>query len=196
MPQADVLNFIALLGGIEAETPQILNYYKDIATDLGHQGLFTEWQLVPAVKNQGVYATDPAIVELLGVFYDDEFLSQVTLKELEARSPQWRDTIGHPICYTEDQQDRNAFQLYPAPDADSDPQIFIHGAPFGLDYPRGTIAVIVSDVRVDYPTWIDLPFSLAIMALEFMRDSDHRNENFATVCMKLGSLLMAMVSGE
>lgn len=196
MPQADVLSFITLLGGIEAETPQILNYYTDIAKDLGHQGIFTEWQLVPTVAGQGIYPLDPGVIEVLGVFFDDEFLSMAQLKELEARNPNWRDAIGHPICYTEEQQDKNTIQLYPAPEAGSDPQIFIHGAPFGLDYPRGTAAVIVSTVRTDYPTWIDLPYALAVMALEFERDSDHRNKNFADVCTTLGGLMMAMVTAE
>lgn len=196
MPRADALALVRLLGGIETQNPQITNYYADIATDLAHQGVFTTWLLVPAVKNQGGYDLGTDMVEVLGVFYDDTLLSRASFRELEAHDPQWRDRIGRPICYTAEQESRHAIELYPAPDANSDVENFVNGAPFGLDYPRGTIALIVSEVRVDYPTWIDLPYALAIMALEFQRDSDHRNTAFADASMALGGLLMAMVVGD
>jgi len=196
MPKVDALAFVRLLGGIATETPQIDHYYADIATDLGHQGLFTTWQLVPAVARQGSYSVDAAIVEILGVFYDDVLLSRVTLRELEAHAPHWRDLVGAPIAYTTEQLDRHEIRLFPSPESSADPEIFVHGAPFGLDYPRGTIAVIASDLRVDYPTWIDLPYSLAVLAREFRRDSDHRNVAFADASQALGGLLMTMVVGS
>lgn len=199
MSQTTAMAWLPLLGNLQAEDPQMTSYYLEGMTDLAKRPLFCSMTLIPVVAGTAEYALpEPASapwgVRILAVFLDDVMLSLTTRKCLEAISPDWRDHRGMPIAFTTSEQEPRAFRVYPTPQDASAAQSFILGAPFGVEYPAGTLCVLHTDYRTELPPWMDLPIAFAVLWREFSRDSDHKDAMFAQACKTLGDLAYGMVS--
>lgn len=193
MSKASVLALASELGGGQVASIQAQTYYDDLMVDIARQALFNQLEIVAAVRDTAVYTLPTQMSQILGVFYDDRMLSMATERELESVTPQWRDHRGQPVAYLIEKLSRHEFRLYPKPTAAGGVVIPLNGAPFGLDYPVDTIAVLASEVRQDLPEWMDLPLALIVLAREFARDSDHMDDTFAGACRTLGALFLDMV---
>ena len=210
--------------------------YDDAMFDVAGQALFNVVEIIPTSEDQPVYARPPETTDILAVFYDDDMLSLVTLRELETVHPDWRKRRGRPVAYLIEDQSNDEFRIYPRPmtsplpppavPADADlllegggsvlleggggdvlldplpapppptdllsPVIPLHGAPFGLDYPVDTLAVLASQRRTDLPDWMDLPLALAVVAREYARSSPHMDKVFAGAARQLAALFLSM----
>ena len=82
----------------------------------------------------------------------------------------------------------------PAPDKPSKPFVVTYGEPTGRDYPPYAIMVLHTELRSLVPDWLELPVAFEILAREYRRESDHRDDAFATLCQRFADLLYAMVS--
>jgi hypothetical protein len=189
----DVLALAQALANMQASPTTLDQMYDDAMLDVAGQALFNVVELVAATPGQAVYPRPLGMTDILTVFYDDSMLSLVTLRELEATHPDWRSRQGRPVAWLIEDQSNDEFRLYPAPLRAPDPVIPLHGAPFGLDYPRDTIAVLGSQARRDLPDWLDLPLAFLVVAREFSRASPHADKAFSAVCRQLGGLYLGMV---
>lgn len=194
MSKASVVALALELSQGQGSPTNLDQLYDDIVVDVAQRSLFNVLETMPAVAGTATYQRPDRIAEVLGLFYDDTMLSLVTLRELEAVNPQWRDHAGRPVAYLIEDLSHETFQLYPVPVTGSTPVIPVHGAPFGLDYPSDTIVVLGSEKRQDMPEWMDLPLALLLLSREFGRPSQHTDKVFAGACRTLGALLMLMVA--
>lgn len=196
MSKATVLGLAQLLANAQADATNLDQLYDDMTQDVAQAALFNQVVSTPATAGTGTYDFEALVglSELLGLFYDDDMLSQLSLRELEATSPDWRAATGRPVGYTREDLSHNVIRLYPVPVTTGDAVIPVHGAPFGLDYPRDTLAVLGSFPRRDMPAWLDLPLALKLLAKEYARDSPHIDLAFSEACGQLGTMLMAMVA--
>ncbi len=194
MSKASVLALAQELANTQASATNLDQFYDDVVKDVAQQALFNVIEIMDAPAGQAVYVKPDRTSQLLGVFFDDTMLSLVTLRELEATRPQWRDSVGRPVAYLIEDLGHDEFQLYPAPVTTGDPVVPVHGAPFGLDYPANTIAVLASEIREDMPDWLDLPLALIVLSREFARPSPHMDKTFAAACRQLGTLFLSMVA--
>lgn len=193
MSKASVLALASQLANMQGSDTNLDQFYEDAVMDVARQAMFNVLEIIPTHEGQSVYVRPERTVALLGLFYDDTMLSLVTLRELEATTPDWRERLGVPVAYFIEDVSHVAFGVYPTPVAPGDPVIPVHGAPFGLDYPAGTLAVLASDKLHDMPEWMDLPLALIVLAREFSRPSPHMDKVFAGACRNLGTLLLSMV---
>ena len=196
MPLADVLSLLTQIAGIESQSPQIDEYYVDVGKDMAHHAVFCIATLQPTVAGTAEYTLDPSTVEVLVVLYGTGMLIHATMPELEQVSFTWRDTAGTPIVYNDEEVSKHVIRLYPNPTQSSGTFTFPNALPFGVDFPARALAIICSQTRVDYPTWMDLPLALLVSSLEFGRDSDHRNPAFVQACKGLGELLLNFAIGD
>jgi hypothetical protein len=196
MPLADVLDLMTQIAGVEIQSPQINDYYVDVGKDLAHHAVFCLATLQTTTAGTAEYTLDPSTVEVLVVLYGTGMLVHATMVELEQASFTWRDTTGTPIVYNDEELSKHIIRLYPNPTLSSGALNFPTGTPLGTDFPARALAVICSQIRVDYPTWMDLPLALLISSLEFNRDSDHKNPTFVDACKGLGELLLTFAVGD
>ena len=196
MSKASVLALAQQLANRQADATNLDQLYDNLVQDVAQAVLFNRVVSTPATAGTGTYNLEAilGVSEILGLFYDDDMLSLLSLRELEATSPDWRAAQGRPVGYTREDLSHNVIRLYPVPVTASDPVIPAHGAPFGLDYPRDTIAMLGSFPRRDMPVWLDLPLALLLLAKEYARDSPHIDLAFSEACKQLGDLVMAMVA--
>lgn len=193
MSRASALALAGELAGGQASPTHLEQFYDDTVLDVAKQALFNVLEIVPASAGVGLYAKPEHVVAMLAAFYDDTMLSLVTQRSLEATTPDWRDVLGTPACYMIEDLSHDQFRVFPTPTLAGGPVIPMHGQPFGLDYPSGTLAVLGSDKLEDMPEWMDLPLALTVLAREFGRPSQHMDQVFAGACKSLAAMLLMMV---
>lgn len=194
MSRSSVLTLAQVLANGQADPDLLGAFYDDAMQDVARQALFNGLRMLPVTAGQGVYDRPADLVTTLAVFYDDVMLSLVTQRELEAVGMAWRDRIGVPHAWMHEDLSHEVFRLVPAPVSPSEPVVPVHGAPFGLDSPAGTVALLASERRRDLPDWMDLPLALITLAKEFARPSPHLDLAFSAACRSLGTTMLAMVA--
>jgi len=188
--KSDVLQLVSDLSGGLADATVADRLYREIVMDWGqHEWLVSASQVtVDGVTAQ--YDAPPATLRILAVIFGDTVLSHTTRRALEAVDPVWRQTTGYPRAWVTETEGDRRFRLYPYPDVASTPMMVVTGALFGADWPPDSIAVIYTENRRDVLDWLQLPLALAILAREFVRESDHQSLGFAKVCNDLSTLLL------
>jgi hypothetical protein len=194
VPKATVLALVDTVGRGQADATAAERYYRDVVFDAGRIELATELTLVPATAGDADYALPSGAVRLLGVFFDDVALLPVSLRELEATNPQWRDEVGAPVAYVTEGETVQTFRLYPAPDVNSKSFIPVFGEPTGRDFPLYNLAILHTEIRDDYPEWTDLVFAFGVLAREFARESNHRDPVFAAACHQVFTSLIEVLA--
>lgn len=195
MAKAAVLALVNDLSYAQADATTVDRYYAEVVQDLTRRGAVVTITLVDVVAGTATYSPPDEAIDVLGVYYDDRVLSRATPRELEwSYGRHWRDVRGSPVAYVEVDETEQAFRLVPVPDHASKPASFIGGSPFGVDYPEGTLALIVTERREDLPEWFDLPLALLVCAREFARESNHRDGGFAQACGSLADAMLAMLA--
>lgn len=196
MAKADVLQFIDDVSQSQAEATTVDRYYDDVIEDICRlpEGFLSNVDLVSVTKGTSVYTYPANTVDLLGVFWDDAILRRAALAELESLDPQWRDHNGDPLVFTEAELSTKSFQLYPNPQRASKPFSFPTGLPMGTDYPEYSVAVARTRTVDNLPEWLEWPVAFEVLSREFMRESNHRDVDFATLCRQLSLVLLRMVA--
>ena len=194
MSKASVLTLIQDLSLSTADATAIERYYRDVVYDLAAGGWLAQATLVATTAQLGSYSMPDTSVSLLGLFYDDRQLTEEGLRSLEAFDSHWRDIRGVPIVYVVEGETEGSFLLVPTPEIASKDFIFMFGRPFGVEFPEYALAVVHTETRDDLPAWLELPVAFKVLALEFMRESDHQDKDFAAACGQLAVVLLTMVT--
>lgn len=192
--KADVLALVQTFAAQQADAQAIDRYYTDIVRDLATHQWLTNATLVPAITGTAEYLMSPPIVAVMDVIYDNSCLDLASLRVVETVDVDWRNRRGRPIAYVVEQEPADTIRLYPAPDGPSGPFIWLHGSPSGLDYPADAVCVFHTETREDVPAWLEVPIALRVCALEFERESNHRDPVFAKACDRLSTFLLQVVS--
>lgn len=192
MSKASVLTFVQDFSTTQVDTVAIDRYYDDIVRDLGAQDFLVQVSLVPVDTTTAIYTPPAPTIDLLQVFYDDRVLYKSALLEVEAIG-RWRDIIGTPVAYIVEDQTSKDFRLFPKPEVNSKPFVFLFGEPLGRDYPEYAAAVVHTETRVDLPEWLETPVAFEILAREFARESDHKDKPFSDACRALAKMFFDYV---
>lgn len=193
MSKASVLTFVTDFSTDQVDPVAIDRYYDDIVRDLGMQDFLVQTSLVAVNTTTAIYTPPATTVDLLLVFYDDRVLYKETLLNAEAIGAGWRDIIGTPVAYLVEDQTSKDFRLFPKPEINSKPFIFLFGEPLGRDYSEYAAAVIYTETRVDLPEWLETPVAFEILAREFARESDHKDKPFSDACRAAARLFFDYV---
>ncbi len=192
----------------EADQTIADRYYEDLVFELGNQDWLTDVSVLQSVNGTGIYTPPASAIRPLAVFYDSLQLSSAALKELELANQQWRDELGAPISFVIDEETGKSFSVYPKPDTTGGlvggigllgesvlGETTLGGeVELGAGFALNSISIIHTTKRTDVLAYLELPLAFAILALEFSRESDHQNLDFAVACKQLSDLLFLMVS--
>lgn len=171
-------------------------YYTHTLLDLARSGQFTEAAILTSQTGQESYRIPDEAVDTLAVFYADLDLARTARQSLEDVNLAWRDERGVPAAYTlEDEQDRT-FRLYPAAAIAAEDFIFMFGSPLGRDFPPNGVGMIYTVLRTDCQDFFDQVLAFAILAAEFSRDSQHRDDTFAKVCREWATTILKYIGGQ
>jgi hypothetical protein len=175
----------------------VANYQDDIFFEIARGALpgitvQVAASFLAATRNTAQYAlaTGSGHRTLLMLIYDDTQLSQADFEELYATDPEWRDHPGCPVAFTLDPVDRDKYQLMPPPDQDSGT---VAGSPTSFTtWPTNVITTIVTrtDVAWSGTPYADtiMPVAFEVLAREFSRDSDHKDEALAKMSKQMAQL--------
>lgn len=178
-----------------ADAAQSEYFYDQILYELHHQVLFTECSLVAATAETASYTLPTTAVRQLMFFWDTQQLDELTIEEAEAIfGLTWRDLIGPPEAYVLERETDRTFRLVPTPDTSSKDFSFMFGLPLGVDFPEYAISVVHTNYSADVHVLFDFPLAFAVLAREFLRESDHQDVDFAEACQMVSAYLLGMIT--
>lgn len=194
MSKTNVLSLVSRLGLGLADEIQTLKYYDDATYDIANREIICNIQAITVTAGDATYDFPTEMGQLYAVFFGDRMLTEVMLREMEQRSPQWRDEVGYPYGFVLSDETARTVRLVPTPkNVVTDAFVFTHGAPWGEDFPNDALAMLGTERRDEMPSWMDLFLALGILAREFDRESDHRDPLFAGACLALSNLISAFL---
>lgn len=194
MSKATVLAYVTTLANGQNDLVTCAEYYDRTVEAMARFPWLTTASLVAITAETSQYTLSSTQAKIIAVFYDDRLLDRMAVKDTEAVfGPAWRDLRGSPVGYVVEDEAAKTFRLVPQPTVTSKNFIFLFGSPFGLDYPLYTVAVIHTEIRVNLPSWLELPVAFQVAAKEYSRESNHRDFKFAEASDKMGAMLLAMV---
>lgn len=206
MPKADVLSLANDLSLAQVDQTILGDLYDDFMLELGRvEPWLTSVAMIQSLNGQATYTPQPEVIRILSAFYDELHLSNVGERELEETAELWRDVDGHPIAFTVDAETGKVFRVYPKPDVDGAALVggfgqvtyaeAIYGGsvPLGSAFSSGTISLLYSSKRLSFLPYMEFPIAFLLLQREFMLESAHRDEGFASACGALGTLFMEMI---
>ena len=192
--KAVVLSFVDDLSLSQADSVLAGQYFEDIAILEGKKLRFADVLVLDTPKGVSVYTPPEDTIDVLAVFYGPLQLSPASVLGLESVNPEWRDELGSPLAFTTDEEARKSFRVYPTPDVEGGvatgqgllgesvlAEILLGGTEvLGAGFPDNRVSIIRSWPRGDIvESFADISVALQIIALEFSRESDHTNTEFA-----------------
>jgi hypothetical protein len=201
MSKGDVLALVATLSNQMADPVATESYYNDVCVELARENWFAEAALITLTRGQVQVnlhdsVTGP-VVNYLGLIYDDTELEPVPLRLMEAIDPQWRDAIQYTRSYIIEDERSKVVALHPAPFVASNPNLGSFGEPFGLDLPTYNLAFFYSYAPIAPQApfyYLELAMALRILALEFGRESDHTDVEYAQAAQALTDLCKGLLA--
>lgn len=191
MTKAEIIALAENIGRVSIDADTIDVYFTDTLEEIGRFPkpplVNVELQEVTSGTAEHAYPDDAVLP--LHIFHGERHLSPETVANLEAYEDGWRALTGDPFAWTRDEKTTRTFELVPEPDSDSGDFAFIHGMPYGEDFPDDALTIIFSERRTtDIPDWIALYIALRILSREFTRPSDHQDTEFAVACDKVSQI--------
>lgn len=193
MSMADVQSLVNLLSNGQYDPTLFNQFFNSEMTIIGGQNWHTTAVPITFTAGQPTVNLPTTLLNLITVIYDSTVLSELTLRELEALTTGWRNNPGYPIAYTTETETSKTIALAPVPAQTSPPIVPVHGLPTGEDYVPGNGISIHSEYRTNPLPYLTLPFALAILWREYIRESDHMDVAFAMACKQLSDLLFEML---
>lgn len=183
MTKAEVITLVEDIARVTVDGDTIDRYYADVLEEIGKwvNAPLLNVEIVEITSGTAAYGYPTNAVAIIALFHTDRHLSKTSLIELEGYSSTWRDDTGDPWAYTEDEQAKRTYLLYPEPDDTS-------GAMFGwnlmgADMPSDAGVVVFSERREgDIPDWIGLYITFEILARDFAKPSEYQDKAFAELC--------------
>lgn len=171
----------------------IERFYDDAIRELGRFEILTKASLIAATSGTATYSLPEEAVQALAYFWDTRALDVARHPEVECRNIDWRGESGAPLAVVLEDETEDSFRLYPNPNVTSDDFIFLLGAPFGVDFPANSIGVIHTEYRETIPDYLDLPIVFSVLAREFGRDSNHRDELASSAYREMAAFLLSLL---
>ena len=171
MSKATTLNLVQQLSNGQANPTTAERLYREVVFDLGRDEWLSVFTLVPIPLGGGSVVMPAQIIKTNAMFYDDEQLGEMTLKQAQYLNPNWRDQPGVPHSYVFDGETRKQFRLDPFPLVASKPFIFVHGSPLGQDFPAYAVEVAGIETRTDVLFQMEIGVALLVLEKEFERES-------------------------
>lgn len=191
--KARILELAQTLAANQADATALDRYFDDVIFDLGAQLWLSAVTLQQTSRGTRTYYPPANVVGVHGLAVGSRWLSSMPLHALEAIDPGWRDRQGAPVAYTFEDETTDTFSLFPTPDTSGNALSFPTGRPLGIDYPDGALAVFHTETRTTLPDWLDMPIALKTLEMEFARESDHMDPDFAKLCGGVADMLLALV---
>lgn len=192
--KVDVLQLAQDYAGTVPDLPLMDHDYDDVLLALDPTELLVAMTMQEHDAGNNTFRVPHPAIRLLGVWYGEHELAMTTAQQLEATQWDWRTREGTPhAAVTETEGDR-MFRLFPSPDAQSQEFSFVHGLPFGVDFPGYCVIAAYTEVRDEIPNWLDLPVALAVLARAFAREERYRDPTFASIVRKLSERILLLVS--
>ena len=207
MAKADVLQRVDDLSVSQADQTAAGKLYDEAVFDLGRQDWLTNVAVLFSSNGVGTYTPPSQAIRILGIFFEDTFMSSVGIRELDSINRGWRDELGFPIAMVVDRETGKDFRLYPKPDvttpAGSGSQqlgLMTLGegqlgglVPLDGSFPSYGISIFYTEKREDVLSYMELPVALAVLVREFSRESDHKDATFAGLCIEMAAHLFSMI---
>lgn len=201
MSKADVLNLVATLSNNMADSAMAERYYHDVLFELAREDWFVEASIIPLQVGQlevdlSAGVSNP-LVDWNGLIYDDRELEEAPLNLIESIDPHWRDRRGSPRSYIIEDETSKTVALHPAPIVNSNPNLGNFGEPLGLDYPTYNLLLFYSYAAESASApwyYLELVIALRILSLEFNRESDHTDMQFAQSAQALSDLCKGLMA--
>ncbi|MEE9586071.1 MAG: hypothetical protein V3W09_04140 [Nitrososphaerales archaeon] len=190
MTKALTLTLVDDLSRDQADSTLTGRMYDDLVRELGRTRTIVRASLIETVAGTAVYAQPTTSIERLATFHDTSILDELSLQELESLNHQWKDEKGPPIALTTEELAEKSFRVFPVPETGSGT---VAGGDFGTGFIVNALSSIHTNFEADLPEWIELPLAFAILAMEFSRESDHRDIDFANFCAGFADFLFEMV---
>jgi hypothetical protein len=199
--KADTLALVQTLSNGMADSVTSEKYYNDVCFELAHENWFVEASLVPVTEGERTVSIDqavgPGMGDILGLIYDDVDLDMAMLNDIESIDPYWRDAFGYPRTYVVEDVNQKSIQLHPRPQVTSNPNLGNFGLPLGQDYPTYNVAAFYNYAPLDpQQPWyyLELLIALRVLSLEFSRESDHVDSEFAQSAQALYGLFKSLLA--
>lgn len=193
MAQNDVLGLVSTLSGGQADATLAAQFYGEIVDSWGAANYLSNATLITQTATEEFTLPAP-VRNVMGVIFDDSELGYLSLRELEALDPLWRNTKGpKPVAWTSEGESAKTLALYPTPVVAAAAPGGVPD-PLGTDYPPYSIVLIHSESRTNVPVYFELPLALLILEREYARESDHADIELAAAFGETGRLLLGMVS--
>jgi hypothetical protein len=169
--------------------------YDDTVKLAGRLGFLGTASAIQSVATTRRYASPADTTQLLGVFYDDTYLPEHTLLDLENVSADWRaDTDATPLAASFDTEVPNTFTLYPDPVAGSNAPSGTFATAFGSGFEANQLSVLHTHHPTDIDSWLEPFVMFLVLRLEFQRESHHQDPTTADAAEKLSQLMLTLVS--
>jgi hypothetical protein len=193
--KADVLALAQIYAKDLAHTDALGRYYTDGVRDFGKERILLDAYVVPVEEAVAVYDYPVGTIRIFDVFFGDRWLSFEDWRTFQVQDTAWQTRTGTPRHWYIQDEERQKFRLYPAPDTTSANVAPTFGEPLGRDYPSDRLLIIASEQREDVPLWFESSLAFLLLSKEFQRESDHQDMAFAKSAGQIGNFLLAMVSG-
>lgn len=190
MTKAATLTLISDLSFGQTDATHISNIYDDVVTELGQLDVLVRAELIASVIDQATYSLTSTAIKKQAIFFDDEFMDEVSLGTLEAVNIDHRDEKGKPLAVYQEALTEKNFNLYPIPDRESGA---VGGGDFGTSFPINAITSIHTNFESDLPVWLELPIAYTVLYREFIRESNHKDAEFAEACGQMATILWSVL---
>ena len=183
MTKAEIITLVEDIARVDIDADTVDRYYADVLEEIGKwmDAPLLNVEIVEITSGTASYGYPTDAVAIVALFHTDRHLSRTSLIELEGYSSTWRDDTGDPWAFTEDEQVKRTYRMYPEPDDTS-------GAMFGwnlmgADMPSDAGVVVFSERREeDIPDWIGLYVVFEVLRRDFARPSGYQDKAFAGLC--------------
>ena len=176
MAQADVLTLVDDISLGQANAAEAAVFYAEIIRELGFVEVLTGTETISVTAFNGNYTLATSTIMALEFYSTRGFLTKSDTPGLKSIfGSSWRNRTGSPVAVTMEDENNNSFSLVPIPQ-ESD-----------------TLTVICTETRTDVPTWLELPLALEILSREYLRESDHQDVEFSSMCKQLADLAFNLV---
>ena len=162
-------------------------YEGEISELAQRTGMFVEDTILHIEQGRADYLLDArAITPRSMALYPDGELESETVEALDQHDPNWRTQEGPPTHYTQDLHEPRTVRLFPIPEDDGTPGMWMGGFPS----PEGELYAVYTAIPQveDVPEWLDGRLSLSLAATEAQREGETQDMNLGQALTQLASL--------
>jgi len=180
MSKATVLDWVAELSATLADDVLAPRFYDEAIINLAHDPnalWFGNFILAGIALDEEIKEVPEDLVRIHAVFFRDQMLSWETKQQMEALDPSWRTRRHTPVAYITDDVEDRYIRIWPPSDVACD-----------------ELGWLYTQRLTNAPEIMELPLALMVLGREFARESPHRDQEFATLCLTAANEMLKMVA--